>query len=203
MKKKIDVYSLIKNNDYKHTKVVSSEKEYFVNLKGKVFIPDDISSMEFFDKFFSYGEKMKFENIQTHHKKNKKEILSERKRKGFEHPIKHTSSSGTIYSSEKHKYQNRKKVIVSYSGYLSPEYDECMGTTHLSHLMLVSSEEEAETIINLLGSDIYKFVIESSKFDGGWNDLKLLNCLPYISDIKSFDNNSILTKLNLNDWIIQ
>jgi site-specific DNA-methyltransferase (adenine-specific) len=99
------------------------------------------------------------------------------------YPIKHTGSQDVYWSSQKHVWQNEKKVLISRSGYLLPFFDEGMlGTTSESMAVKVSTREEADYIINLLNSSLYKFLLQIQK-TSGFNDIHVLNSLPYPEDL--------------------
>jgi len=97
----------------------------------------------------------------------------------FIYPIQATSNQ-IVYSSIKCINQTDKKVLMSESGYLKPFYDTGMnGVGGHCFAHLVKDENEANKIITLLNSNIYKFYIDIHKWSG-FHHLKVLQDLPYI-----------------------
>lgn len=124
---------------------------------------------------------LKFNHKHSHD--TRREYMSPTKKKGFMYPIQHTGAQEPWWSSKKHEWQDMKKVIVSRSGYLEPFYDAGeSGTSQESYSVFVSSMKEGMYIIRLLNSKLYRFIIQVQKTNG-FNDIKMLNTLPYPKDL--------------------
>lgn len=164
----------------------------FRKVKGLVLYPT-------VDKILDFdGDKIIVENTQTHH--HTREHVSDGENKKFCFPLKHTGASELKWSSKKHQWQNRKKVLISYTGYLCPIYDSGkLGTTQHCHAIFVSSKVEADYIIRLLNSKLYKFVQSNTK-TSGFNDIKILNLLPYPKGLSgNFTDADLYAHFNLTD----
>jgi len=105
------------------------------------------------------------------------------------------------FSSKKHYDQDKKKVILSSSGKLSPFYDNGIyGTTQDSMYFIVNNDFEGQQLINILNSNLYKFLINICQWGNFRNEQKLFSYLKYpqITD-KIIDNNYIYTYFNLTE----
>jgi hypothetical protein len=88
-----------------------------------------------------------------------------------------------LWSSVELTQQHVKKVLVSFSGYLKPYYDNgIMGVSHMTFFMPVSCVEEGNKVIRLLNSKLFKFLLSIYKWNG-WNNKEVLNSLHYPKDL--------------------
>ena len=136
-------------------------------------------------------------------KKTKKESENEYKiraeKNGFVYPMQATSVQ-VVYSLKKCKNQNDKKVLMSRSGYLKPFYDNgVIGIGGDCFACLVKDESEANKIIKLLSSNLYKFYIETNKWSGFHNKEVLQDLPNIINAIDVIDNDSIYKYFNLTN----
>jgi hypothetical protein len=108
-----------------------------------------------------------------------KKHVSKNKDDKYIYPIQSTGSQ-ISYSSIICKNQTNKKVLMSESGYLKPFYDTGInGVGGHCFAYLVKDENEANKIIKLLNSNIYKFYIDIHKWSG-FHHIKVLQDLPHI-----------------------
>jgi hypothetical protein len=170
-------YYVLKNTKYTYpTKVTYKDGSVnFVDFREV----DGLSSLKEYDDILNKmtGNTMQFVNTHTHD--TRRPHMSKTKKKGYIYPVRHTGAQDNWWSSKKHIWQDTKKVIVSRSGYLTPFYDNgTLGTSQESHVMIVNTKKEANYIIRLLNSNLYKFLVQVQK-TSGFNDIKMLNTLPY------------------------
>lgn len=83
----------------------------------------------------------------------------------------------------KQECMGKDKVIISMCGYIKAEYDKECGCSDATLFMYVKDEEEANKIINLLNSNLYKRVINNYRELTGFNNCESINKLPLIDII--------------------
>lgn len=199
---------IIKNaNPIKNTIVEWNNEIKIVDLATIEGLPDNVEFLTIKEKFDKDPDHLQCIRIQTHsvkpYSENEKKIIpwivSEHKSDEYIWPIKHTGPSELYWSNKKHEYQKEKKVILSYSGYLNPFYDDGkLGTTPHAFFIKVKSEEEGNFIIKLLNSNLYKTFLEAYK-TSGFNDLKLIKSLPYPKIKNDFTDEELYDHFNLSD----
>jgi len=174
---KFDWYVLQKSNPTKNTVVEWNTEKKTVDISTIKGLPSMPIMFGILDKFSKESCYLDCQRIQTHH--NHRDHMSQSKKKGFIYPIQHTLSDGIWWSNLKHPFQNKKKVVMFRSGYLTPSYDNGkLGTSDGCFFILVSSKKEGKYIIRLLNSKLYRCFVYQSK-TSGFNDLKVLRLLPY------------------------
>lgn len=168
---KTDFYVLRKcNNKDKNTDTTIKcyNKKSLLIFESSCVIDDEIN---FIPNLFSieikniicnlnkFGENRKCINNSDCHKV--RDHVNKGKTDLFKYPLYNTSGNPFEYFSSKvHKHQNEKKVLMSCSGKLSPQYDDGKyGTTQDSMYYLVKNKEEGDFIINILNTKLYKFLI--------------------------------------------
>jgi hypothetical protein len=95
----------------------------------------------------------------------------------------------------KQECMGKHKVIISMPGYIKAEYDKECGCSDATLFMYVDSENEANNIIDLLNSKLYKMIINIYREITGLNNHYNINRLPLI-DVKGDYN--IFNYFNLN-----
>lgn len=91
----------------------------------------------------------------------------------FCHQLFHTNAQ-FLYSDKIHPLHKDKKVIGSLSGYFKPKYDPgTCGITEAAVAIVVKSDIEAQIVINILNSNLFKFMLDQSKFTGFTNQYAL------------------------------
>lgn len=97
-----------------------------------------------------------------------------------------TSSSKGVtyyYSSTPHPAQNIKKVLFSNGRYIYPVYDDGIyGGTQSSLYIEVNSKEEGAQLINMINSNLFKFIVKSTKFGNFGTSHELLSTIPNLSN---------------------
>lgn len=103
-----------------------------------------------------------------------------------------------LWSSVELTQQFVEKVIVSFSGYIEPMYDNGKyGVSHMVFSMPVNSQAEGEYIIRLLNSKVFQFIVSIYKWNG-WNNLNVINLLPYPKNLtKNFTDKDLYEHFNL------
>ena len=97
------------------------------------------------------------------------------------YPLYNTSGNPYEYfSSKKHYDQDKKKVILSCSGRLSPIYDDGkFGTTQDSMYIIVQSDFEGQQLIKILNTKLYQLIINICKWGNFRNEQKLFSTIKY------------------------
>jgi len=176
-----------KNNE--KTRIECYDRKHNMILKCKCcvknidFIPmyysDQIKAI--FKKINKYGEKRKCIINSSCHKV--RDYVCHKDNKKKEHKYKLYNTSGNPYnyfSSKKHIDQNKKKVILSCSGKLSPIYDKGIyGTTQDSMYFLVDNDFEGEQLVKILNSSLYVFLTKICKWGNFRNEQKVFSFLKY------------------------
>ena len=187
-------YYLIENTPYKG---ITSIYDLYKNLEEI-----DISSFpvipnygyNIFKDIIKKEPKLIFDNIAYNISTDKgKTFLKEHKSVEYKYPIIKSIIQNNkyklIYSKNEHPYQNKPKVLVSDDANLYPAYDNSCGTSQHVFSMKVKNENEGYSIIRLLNSKLYQYVLNSLKIIGRGVSLRILNILPNIDKtIKSDDD---------------
>lgn len=148
---------------------------------------------------FKSGRKFVFEQSCEAHTQYKD--FSEEKVGKYKYPVRHTSPKNVFWVPNEHSWQNKKKVLVSRSGYLTPEYDGGKtGTTQDCFAIFVSSREIGTKIVRLLNSKLYVYLLKSLK-TSGFNDKKILNEFPDVTENlkNSFVDTDLYTHFKLTN----
>ena len=173
-----------KQDSSETTRIKVPGGEINVNFAEEKFIPLQLSinTLSIVKKFFNKPSigvtNMRGEGFHSSHSKR----VSKEKKTGFNFPLADTSAKYKngqwLWASEKHPYQDIKKVIISESGYLGPMYDNgTLGTTEHSFIIPVSTQKEGERIVELLDSKLYKFVMKVCRW-GSANHKYVIANLP-------------------------
>jgi hypothetical protein len=202
-----DWYIIENNSPIKNTIVEWENETKIIDLSTIEGLPDNVEFLNIKEKFDKEIRHLECIRIQTHsikpytdkEKKIIPWIMSNTKSDAYIWPIKHTGASELYYSNKKHENQKDKKVILSYSGYLNPFYDDGkLGTTPHSFFIKVKSEEEGNFIVKLLNSNLYKTFLDAYKTNG-FNDLKLIKSLPYPKIKNDFTDEELYDYFNLSN----
>lgn len=186
-----DIYVLRKNNIKNKTTIVDS----FDN-KNKLIISDtfEINSVDFIPKIFTsniqsiihklnkYGENRKcIINSYCHKIRSHVSKINDNNKNEYIYPLYNTSGNPfNYYSSKKHIDQDKKKVIMSSSGKLSPFYDNGKyGTTQDSMYFIVNNDNEGNKLVEILNTKLYLFLIKICQWGNFRNEEKLLSYLKY------------------------
>ena len=155
-----------------------------IDLSKIKFLPAMLTptSYDITNKFFSKKTvgvtNMKGEGFHSSHSKR----VVKTETPGFDYPLADTSAKYLngiyLWSSEKHPYQDIRKVIISESGYLGPMYDPGnLGTTEHSFVIPVDSESKGLELVTQLNSRLYKFIMTICRW-GSANHKYIIKNLP-------------------------
>lgn len=161
------------------------------------FIPNIFNNeiKNIFEKINKYGEKRECIINSYCHKVREHVGIKSVERK---YPLYNTSGNPfEYYSSKPHKDQYKKKVIMSSSGKLSPFYDDGKyGTTQDSMYFIVSNKSEGDEMVNILSSELYKFIIKICQWGNFRNEANLFTYIKY----PVIDNSKEMTDKYIYDY---
>jgi len=85
---------------------------------------------------------------------------------------------------------NKHKVVISMPGYIKPLYDYESGCSDATLFHITENKLEAENLIKLLNSNLYKFIINNYRELTGLNNHKNINrlCICYADDLYKIFN---------------
>jgi hypothetical protein len=196
-------YYLIQNTPYEGTTTIYDlyKNLELVDISTFPVIPN--YGYNIFKDFLEVKPKLVFDNIGFNINTDAgKKFLKESKSNEYKYPIiKSIIKDGKykiIYSKKEHPYQNKQKVLVSDDANLYPSYDTLCGTSQHVFSMEVENEKQGYSIIKLLNSKLYQYVLNSLKIIGRGVSVRILNILPYINDnIKS--DSDLYSKFKLRE----
>jgi hypothetical protein len=130
--------------------------------------------------------------------------VSKNKKDGFNYillnSISKTKGKTYCYSSRPHKNQSKKKVIFSNGETIVPFYDNGqLGVTQGGLYIIVETEDEGETMVNYLNTDIIKFIVKSTKWSNFETNKQIFNYIPNIANEPDINNNSVYKYFNITD----
>jgi hypothetical protein len=207
------IYYLIQKNSNKNNNVEIickyNNNHYTTKLNQKLLIRDylpylltieclnilDIIKNNYNDKlqiFHSPDNRSDKKHVLNKLKKENNEDYKKRALKnGYIYQMQATSVQ-VVYSSNKCKNQNDKKVLMSRSGYLKPFYDNgLIGIGGDCFACLVKDENGGHKIIKLLNSKLYTFFIEINKWSGFHNKEVLQDLPNIINEIDDINDDAI------------
>jgi len=156
------------------------------NLNGMEYLPNFVTSETInIIKKFRHNElqKVSFSTSCELHNTTHKAKLNDTKTGVFIYPVRHTTKRDIRYSSVQHSKQNEKKILLNLSGNLNPIYDDgTMGFTQAQMYLLT----DQKGYVNILNSNIYKFVFTICKWSG-FNIEKIFHNVPFIAENKNDD----------------
>lgn len=118
------------------------------------------------------------------HKYTKKQFIQNEKNDIFKYRLIHTPSQ-IVWSKIKHKFQEGYKVFLPLTNQFYPFIDNC-GMTQSIAFIRCKNKEEAIKIKSELNNDVYKFLVNITRY-GNFNNVRILQKLP------------IFNKINLNE----
>jgi hypothetical protein len=85
---------------------------------------------------------------------------------------------------------NKHKVVISMPGYIKPLYDYESGCSDATLFHITKNKLEAENLIQLLNSKLYRFIINNYRELTGLNNHKNINrlCICYVDDLYKIFN---------------
>ena len=185
-----DWYVIEKSDPVDASPVVTENGEFTFDINSLPCVPERFTkeSLSITRKVIKETPELNINKIQTHH--THRDYVSNKKTQDFEYPLRHTklTSDDLKWTSKKHSVQNQKKVLLTRSGYIRPEYDEgSCGVTQSALYIPVEDKEEGNYIIALLQSNLYSYFRQVNKWSG-FHHLYLLHEMPYV---KGLDTNNI------------
>jgi len=104
----------------------------------------------------------------------------------YKYPIANLPTRPVVYSRKDNFNRLLSKVIMYGSHYLHPFYDDgTLGTAQDTYWIEVTSKKEADYIIALLNSNLYKFVVAVCKWGGFRTYHQLVSWLPYPKGLRA------------------
>lgn len=188
-----DWYVMEKSDPTGHATVRTDGGEFEFNMTSLPCIPQHFTeiSLKVTKKLIDEKPKLDIERIQTHH--SHRDHVSEKKTEEFEYVLRNTKPNKNLrWASKKHPVQHEKKVLLTRSGKIRPEYDDGeRGTTQSSLYILVDDEKEGNYIVSLLQSDLYTYFRRVNK-QHGHHKHHFLREMPYV---KGLDTENINEEL--------
>jgi hypothetical protein len=187
-------YYLYKNRYDAYTKM----NDQYLRFKSGIF-PNSSNPLDFsiFSKFFSISEKINFKRTCSLHSSNKKEFISKIQTDNFRY--KYVYGSKIIFSSIKSEYHNLNKVIVSRSGYLNPFYDNGnISLSETNYFTEVIDESMSKSLIRVLNSKLYDYVLKKSKFSGFFHGEVIKN-IPIVPFDREWTDEKLFEYFNLTE----
>jgi hypothetical protein len=197
---RVDYYLLQKNNKKKNTKIIDENNiEYNMCIKNMPYIAN--YGLTIHEKIINSNvERIECINPRSHDTTRK----FVKKTEDDEHIYKllNTSSSKGLtyyYSSKIHPVQNKKKVMFSNGRYIYPFYDDGkLGGTQSVLYIETDNQKSGVNLLNFINSNIFKFIIKSTKFNNFAISHELISTIPnYSKTIKNIDDKKLALELNL------
>ncbi len=136
-------------------------------------------------------------NVETSsylHRYTKQDKLSNKRSKTYKYKVIHTPSQ-TLWSKEKHKFQEGYKVFISLTNQYSTFIDNC-GMTQSVAFIRCKTEEEAIKIKEELDSPVYKTIVNLTRY-GNFNNIRVIQNMKKLSKIKLNEKeNKFIEKFN-------
>jgi hypothetical protein len=109
----------------------------------------------------------------------------------------HHTNAQTLWSINKSKNHDDKKVLFTISGYFNPIYDNGnMSTSEICLYIIVDNDETGKNLLTILNSKLYRFIINTGKWSGFLNK-EILRKLPSIELDKELSDDDIYDYFNL------
>lgn len=157
-------YFLLKKEKKTETKFLTKDGELIIDLNESTILPNTINSttVSIFNKVFNSNfPKFHFQRDCSLHTQNKN-LFSESQNDDFPYPV--FAGSKIKYTSKIPNNLNEVKIVVSRSGYYKPILDNGQKGTTETNFYLPTNEPEF--IFQILNHNLYRFIMETSKFNG-------------------------------------
>ena len=164
---RVDYYLLCKNNNKENTIIIDEKNiDYEMNIKKLLYIPN--YGLSIHKKIMDLNiEKLLCINPRTHDTTRK--FVSQNEDSEHIYKLLNTiSSKGPTYyySSKIHPVQNKNKVMFSNGRYIYPIYDNgTLGGTQSVLYIETKNKNIGDNLINYINSNIFKFLIKTTKFN--------------------------------------
>ena len=195
---RVDYYLLCKNNNKEYAIVIDEKNiQYELNIKNLLYIPN--YGLSIHQKIMDLNiDKIICINPRTHDTTRK--FVKKTEDKEHIYKLLNTiSSKGPTYyySSKIHPVQNKNKVMFSNGRYIYPIYDN--GTLGGTQSVLYIETENSITgnnLINFINSNIFKFLIKTTKFNNFAISHEFISIIGDLSKI--IDN---INDLKINNYL--
>jgi len=217
---RVDYYLLCKNNNKEYATIIDEKNiKYEMNIKKLSYIPN--YGLTIHKKIMDLGiDKIICINPRTHDTTRKFVSPSQDEEHIYKLLNTNSSKGSTYYYSSKiHPVQNKNKVMFSNGRYIYPIYDNgTLGGTQSVLYIETENENTGNNLINFINSNIFKFLIKTTKFNNfaishefisiigdlskiieNINDLKINNYLKITEDENKLINDDTNNKKNDND----
>jgi hypothetical protein len=198
---RVDWYLLKKTKTDILTEIVDDmNNTYKVNIKELEFIPNNIINIV--NKITSKSV-VKLNIIRSHkiisNNTNLKDVKNDVYKYGVLTNL-NSKEKRIKYIDVPHEIYDKSKVLMSYSLNLYPFYDEELSPTEHVFYQLVKNKNDGIKLINYLNSNLFKSILQSSKWIGYQTDHKLFNYLPdIIGDMDVVNDETIYKYFNLTE----
>ncbi len=190
LQKSPNKYEFTINNHYKlkdtkKTKLKPNSK--FIPL----YLSNTVSSI--LDKTI-YDETLPRYKVQTTsylHRTTKKHLISDTKTDIYKYRLIHTPST-TVYSKQKHKFQDGFKVFMSLTNQYGTYVDNC-GMTQSIAFVMCETKTQADKVKKELDSEVYKFINNITRY-GNFNNVRVLQSFPVLDSFKLNDKETKFIK---------
>ena len=167
-----------------------------VNLKDFPYLPRHVEQTLGIHKkvISSSNARMPVVGDTTCH--SSKEVVALQQCDHFCYPLLHTNAQER-YSKIKSKYFDHIKVMWTLSGNYIPHIDlGVKGFTEVNQAIIAKDETQANNILSIMNSDLYRFIVTTAKWSGFLNG-KVFTMLPKLDFDKSWSNDEIYTAFGL------
>jgi hypothetical protein len=167
-----------------------------VNLKDFPYLPRNVEQTLGIHKkvISSSNARMPVVGDTTCH--SSKEVVALQQCDHFCYPLLHTNAQER-YSKIKSKYFDHIKVMWTLSGNYIPHIDlGVKGFTEVNQAIIAKDETQANNILSIMNSDLYRFIVTTAKWSGFLNG-KVFTMLPKLDFDKSWSNDEIYTEFGL------
>jgi len=199
---RVDYYLLCKNNNKTYAIIIDEKNtKYEINIKNLFYIPN--YGLTIHKKIMDLDiEKIICINPRTHDTTRK----FVKKNQDSEHIYKllnTISSKGHTYyySSKIHPIQNKNKVMFSNGRYIYPIYDNgILGGTQSVLYIETENNITGNNLINFINSNIFKFLIKTTKFNNFAISHEFISIIGDLSKIiENINDLKINTYLNITE----
>jgi hypothetical protein len=194
-------YYLLKNSKCKNTTDIIFED----NSIGKIllcnlpFLPN--AGFNIYKKLFVLVNSNNYLNTLSNSEQHnqRKDRISRVAKAGFDYKVVNSINMKGVdylYSKFPHSHQNYKKVIFSDAAYLYPIYDDgILGISEQCIYILVNNQLDGNIIIKYLNSNIIKYIVSVSKWQGYRTNFRIFHNIP--DPLKLPDFPTDITDINL------
>lgn len=139
---------------------------------------------------------------QEHHTGYRKHLLNPHETDVYKYPVFHTNSQ-TLWASQKSTLNDTHKVVISKTGSLNGAHVNFKSSiSQIAVALVTSTEKEAEIALTVLQSKLYRFIIESVRFNSTIPS-ELWRSLPAVDLARSWTDKELYTQFNLTDKEIE